>query len=44
MTEEAVGGNSLNGFGMKNYTSLKVETKKLDDYGFTDIDHIKIDV
>ena len=29
---------------MKDDTSIEVETKKLDDYGFTDIDYIKIDV
>tara|TARA_B100000767_G_C19646015_1_gene484638 strand:- start:5 stop:661 length:657 start_codon:yes stop_codon:yes gene_type:complete len=44
VSEEGIGGNSLNGFGMKDYTSIEIETKKLDDYGFTDIDYIKIDV
>jgi len=44
VSEEGIGGNSLNGFGIKDYTSIEIETKKLDDYGFTDIDYIKIDV
>ena len=25
-----------NGFGMKDYTSIEIEIKKLDDYGFTE--------
>ena len=29
---------------MKDYKSIEIETKQLDDYRFTDIDYIKIDV
>ena len=44
VSEEGIGGNSLNGFGLKDYKSIEIETKQLDDYRFTDIDYIKIDV
>ena len=44
VSEEGIGGNSLNGFGMKDYKSIEIETKQLDDYRFTNIDYIKIDV
>ena len=29
---------------MKDYKSIEIETKQLDDYRFTNIDYIKIDV
>ena len=44
VSEEGIGGNSLNGFGMKDCKSIEIETKQLDDYRFTNIDYIKIDV
>ena len=44
VSEEGIGSNSLNGFAMDNYKTIKTEMKRLDDFNFVDIDYIKIDV
>ena len=44
VSEEGIGSNSLNDFALKESKPIKVEKKRLDDYEFTNVDYIKIDV
>lgn len=44
VSEEGIGSNSLNDFALKESIPIKVEKKRLDDYEFTNVDYIKIDV
>ena len=44
VSEEGIGSNSLNDFALNKSTSIRIEKKRLDDYHFTNVDYIKIDV
>ena len=44
ISRDGVGSNSLNDFALKNDYTIQVEKKRLDDYGFRNVDYIKIDV
>jgi len=44
VSEEGIGSNSLNSFALNKAMPIRIEKKRLDDYQFTNIDYIKIDV
>ena len=44
VSKDGIGSNSLNDFALKNDYTIQVEKKRLDDYGFRNVDYIKIDV
>ncbi len=44
ISEEGIGSNSLNDFALTQAKPIRIEKKRLDDYGFTNVDYIKIDV
>ena len=44
ISKDGIGSNSLNDFALKNDYTIRVEKKRLDDYGFRNVDYIKIDV
>jgi len=44
VSEVGVGANSLYDPAMASNPSIDIETKRLDDYGFANVDYIKIDV
>jgi len=44
VSEEGIGSNSLNGFALNKAMPIRIEKKRLDDYQFTNVDYIKIDV
>ena len=44
ISKDGIGSNSLNDFALKNDYTIQVEKKRLDDYGFRNVDYIKIDV
>lgn len=44
LSKEGVGSNSLNDFALETDKFITVEKKKLDDYNFTNVNYIKIDV